>query len=231
MCSSGLRIGSISTLRIRNFLKIPKYGIYQVTVYENWKDEYITITTVELASLIDSYLEYRKRNGERLIPNSPLLREEFDSTDAIRASKPRPISTNTIRTRIFKLGLNSGLRQRETSFRYKRHEVMQCHGLRKAFYSTAIVAGMNPMYVSMLAGHKIGLQGIYFKPSPMDLLEGNDKMLGYTTNNHQLQISQMIFYITHEYLRAILLKSFITHKLHIQLFWQNFVYKSNFDTS
>lgn len=35
MCSSGLRIGSISTLRIRNFLKIPNYGIYQVTVYEN----------------------------------------------------------------------------------------------------------------------------------------------------------------------------------------------------
>ncbi len=190
MCSSGLRIGSISSLRIRNFLKIPKYEIYQVTVYENSKDEYITFTTVELALLIDSYLEYRKRNGERLIPNSPLLREEFDSTDAIRASKPRPISTNTIRTRIFKRGLNSGLRQRKTSSRYKRHEIMQCHGLRKAFYSTAIIAGMNPMYVSMLAGHKIGLQGIYFKPSPMDLLEGNDKMLGYANIINALTVNE-----------------------------------------
>ena len=158
MCSCGLRIGSISTLRVRNFLRLPKYGIYQLTVYENSKDEYITFTTVELALLIDSYLEYRKRNGEQLLPNSPLLREEFDSKEAIRASRPRPISTNTLRTRIFKLTLLSGLRERKDSSRYKRHEVMQCHGLRKTFYSTAIIAGMNPMYVSMLAGHKIGFQ-------------------------------------------------------------------------
>ncbi len=108
------------------------------------KIEYITFTTVELAELIDSYLEYRERNGERLLPNSPLLREEFDSKDTIRASRPRPISTNTLRTRIFKSTLISGLRKRETSSRYKRHEIMQCHGLREAFYSTAIVAGMNP---------------------------------------------------------------------------------------
>jgi integrase len=189
MCSSGLRVGSIPALRIRNFSRIPKYGIYQVTVYENSKDEYITFTTVELASIIDSYLLYRTRNGERLLPNSPLLREEFDSKDALRASKPRPISTNTLRTRIFKLTLISGLRQRETSSRYKRHEIMQCHGLRKAFYSTAIVSGMNPMYVSMLAGHKIGLQGIYFKPSATDLLEGNDKMPGYASIINSLTIS------------------------------------------
>ncbi len=38
MCSSGLRVGSITALWIRNFSRIPKYGIYQVTVYENSKD-------------------------------------------------------------------------------------------------------------------------------------------------------------------------------------------------
>jgi integrase len=56
MFSSGLRVGGISALRLRNLLKMPKYGIYQVTVYENSKHEYITFTTVELAILIDSYL-------------------------------------------------------------------------------------------------------------------------------------------------------------------------------
>jgi hypothetical protein len=181
MCSSGLRIGAICTLRIRNFLKIPKYGIYQVTVYENTRDEYTTFTTVELASLVDSYLEYRKHNGERLTPNSPLLREEFDCSDPIRANSPRPICTNSLRARIFRLIVISGLRARKNSSRHIRHEVMQTHGLRKSFYSTAIIAGMNSMYVSLLAGHKIGLQGVYFKPTAMDLLEGNDKMRGYAS--------------------------------------------------
>ena len=34
--------------------------------------------------------------------------------------------------------------------------------------------------VEILMGHRaLGLTGIYFKPTPNDLLEGNDKMLGY----------------------------------------------------
>ncbi len=41
----------------------------------------------------------------------------------------------------------------------------------------------------MLAGHKIGLQGIYFKPRPIDLLEGNDKMLGYASIINSLTIN------------------------------------------
>ena len=45
MCGSGLRIGSISELKIRSLEPISKYGIYQITVYENTKQEYITFCT------------------------------------------------------------------------------------------------------------------------------------------------------------------------------------------
>ena len=92
MCGSGLRIGSIAELKLRNLEPISKYGIYQITVYENTKQEYITFCTPECASVIDSYLEYRKRNGDGLRPSEPLLRDEFDINDHIRAACPKTLS-------------------------------------------------------------------------------------------------------------------------------------------
>jgi integrase len=113
MCGSGLRIGSISELKIRSLEPISKYGIYQITVYENTKQEYITFCTSECASVINSYLEYRKRNGDRLKASEPLLRDEFDIDDQIRAASPKTLSTFSLRARIFRLLVSSGVRERK----------------------------------------------------------------------------------------------------------------------
>jgi hypothetical protein len=39
----------------------------------------IQFCTPECASFIDEYLDYRQRNGEKLIPEAYLIRNEFDS--------------------------------------------------------------------------------------------------------------------------------------------------------
>ena len=61
-------------------------------------------TTPECTAMIDSYLEYRKRSGELLNPNSYLIREAFDNND-IRQVKElsRPVATSTLRACNFKL--------------------------------------------------------------------------------------------------------------------------------
>jgi len=204
MCGSGLRIGSISELKLGSLEPISKYGIYQITVYENTKQEYITSCTPECASVINSYLEYRKRNGDRLKPSEPLLRDEFDINDQIRAASPKTLSTFSLRARIFTLLVSSGLRERkpelekvsdgekeqETRPLHKRREVMQCHGLRKFFSTTCTLQGLPPLTAEVLMGHKaLGITGVYFKPTPNDLLEGNDKMLGYSNVMKFLTIS------------------------------------------
>jgi hypothetical protein len=61
----------------------------------------------------------------------------------------------------------------------KRTELMACHALRKRLDTEATKAGMNPLYVEIIEGHASGLKHKYFRPSESDLLEGNDKMLGY----------------------------------------------------
>jgi integrase len=205
MCGSGLRIGSISELKIRSLEPISKYGIYQITVYENTKQEYITFCTSECASVINSYLEYRKRNGDRLKASEPLLRDEFDIDDQIRAASPKTLSTFSLRARIFRLLVSSGVRERkpelekvsngenksDTRPQYERRDIMQCHGLRKFFSTTCTLQGLPPLTVEVLMGHKaLGITGVYFKPTPNDLLEGNDKMLGYANIMKSLTISE-----------------------------------------
>jgi integrase len=199
MCSAGLRVGAIPSIFLRNLTFIEKYGIYQIQVYENSPDEYVCFCSPECSQQIKQYLEYRKRNGEKpLKPNAPLIREEFDINDLIHATSPRPISCETLRHKVNRLLFASGARQRilkletenpECQNQNNRHEVMECHAMRKYFDSAATTAGLNPLYVEMLMGHKIGLKGAYFRPTVTDLLEGNDKMLGYTSIINALTIN------------------------------------------
>lgn len=184
MSSGGLRRGSISSIRLRNLSKIDKYRLYQITVYENTSSEYFTFCTPECREAIDNYLEYRKRYGEKLRPEAPLIREQFHKEDSFRVTNPRVMSTEVVRHTIDKLAYDSGIRSRPLPLQKqelprKRYDTMISHGLRKFFDTTATVAGLNPLYVELLMGHKLGLKGAYFRPTPRDLLEGNDKMIGY----------------------------------------------------
>jgi len=79
MASSGIRIGGLPPLTLRNIEKID--SIYKITVYENSNSQYFTFCTPECASYIDAYLEYRTRNGEKLHKESFLIRDQFDITD------------------------------------------------------------------------------------------------------------------------------------------------------
>jgi hypothetical protein len=49
---------------------------------------------------------------------------------------------------------------------------------------------MHPLYSEYLMGHKSGLTKSYFKPTDTELLEGNDKALGYTAVINDLTINE-----------------------------------------
>ena len=196
MTSTGMREGAIHTLKMRNLTKIEKYNIYQIIVYEGAKEEYITFCTPECTKAINDYLDYRKRYREKITKNSPLIREQFDKNDPFACTTPKSISAKLISYIIYRAIYDAGLRQkqigleRNDDYHHRRHEVMQSHGLRKFFDTTATKGGLNPLYTEMLMGHKIGLTGAYFRPTPTDILEGNDKMLGYISVMDALTINE-----------------------------------------
>jgi hypothetical protein len=67
---------------------------------------------------------------------------------------------------------------------------MMNHGFRKFFETNAFKAGMDLMYVRRLMGQKTGLEDSYLKLSEEDLLEGDDRHVGYIGVINQLTISE-----------------------------------------
>jgi integrase len=185
MTSAGIRVGALPSLKIRNLQKIEEYQLYRITVYEGEDEEYITFCTPECAKEIDSYLDYRIRHGEHpLSENAPLVREEFDINDEIKAARPRQIGVETFKKMIGRIGLRSGVIEKTAlteSGRGYRRPVKETHGFRKFYQTAAIGNGMSPLYAEILMGHTSGGLALesYLRPSENDLLEGNDKMIGY----------------------------------------------------
>jgi integrase len=186
MSSAGLRRGAIQHIRIRDLQRIDKYGLYKINVYKKEQEQYTTFCTPECAGLIDQYLEWRQRLGEKLQPNSPLFRITFDTITQI--NRPKPISIWVIARTIHSLLHVTGIRTHNKT--YQRTELMQTHGFRKFFKTTCINGGMNPLYSEYLMGHRSGLTKSYFKPSDMELLESNDKALGYISAINDLTINE-----------------------------------------
>src|SRR5689334_22112625 len=186
MCSAGLRRGAIQYLRIRDIQKIDKYQLYRINVYKKEQESYITFCTPECARYIDQYLEWRQRLGEHLQSNSPLFRVEFDQVTGVKAAKP--LSTYVVAFMVHRLLETTGIRP--ASETNARTELMQTHGFRKYFKTTCINSGMNPLYSEYLMGHRSGLTKSYFKPTDTELLEGNDKALGYVSAINDLTINE-----------------------------------------
>jgi integrase len=98
MSSSGLRNGAVNILKLRDLEKIEKYNIYKITAYRKSKKySYKTFCSPECSVLIDSYLEYRKNQGEQLTGNSPLIREQFNTNDKLKINNPRHLTPRGIR--------------------------------------------------------------------------------------------------------------------------------------
>jgi integrase len=198
LASTGMRVGAIPDLRLRNLEKIGigvESIIYKISVYENDNEEYFTYCTPECAKAIDEYLEMRKRYGEKFAPSSFLVREQFDMRDTFAISKCQKTIANTLVNKIILLAERSGIRQRQiledhqkekhlaSSF---RKDVAVCHGFRKFFTKQLVNSKLNPEIREMLMGHKIGLASVYYKPTDDD-----DFLIEYQKAINNLTINEV----------------------------------------
>jgi integrase len=191
MCSGGLRVGSLPGLRVKDLESVDKYNIYKVSVYANSKkSSYYSFVTPECRKELDFYLEWRKRMGERIKPESPLFRREFGS---LQIQQPKSLTRSGIRFLINSLLKNTGIRPAVPSTESQKHcryHIMQCHGMRKFFETNAAKAGMDLIYIRRLMGQDSGLEDSYLKLSEEELLEGDDRHVGYIGIIDQLTIDE-----------------------------------------
>lgn len=168
-----MRIGALPSLKLKHLTKIQEYGLYQLVIYENTKSEHIAFCTPESAAMIDSYLEYRKRCGDFLIPESPLIREDFDMDNPFRINKPQHIKVGSIKSTLQIHAVKAGLREVEASENNKRtrKKVPLCNGFRRFADTMMLNSKMNPVIKDMLIDHDVGLEKNYYRPTLNDLLQ------------------------------------------------------------
>jgi integrase len=193
MVSSGMRIGALPSLRIRNLEKIDSDSIYKITVYAGSNASYYTFCTPECSSFIDAYLEYRTQNGEKLDNDSFLIRDQFDISDLEQIrNKSKGITINTMESIVGIILLKAGLRTLDHISKSKRKEVAKCHGFRKFFTTQAVNSKVNPEIREMLLGHKIGLTGSYYRPTEQEMYEEYQKAIDNLTINEEFRLRKKV---------------------------------------
>jgi site-specific recombinase XerD len=191
MASVGVRRGAIPDLLVGDLIPIDKYQNYKILVYNRTNEKYVGYCTPECRRYIDQYLAWRTRVGERLTDASPLLRLKFDPEDLIQVRNPKTISYSLIDYLIRDVLQRTGIREKQilqSGTKPKKTKLMECHALRKYYETTVKTAGMDTLYLKRLMGQKTGLEDAYFKPTEENLLEGNDRMMGYVSIINELTI-------------------------------------------
>jgi integrase len=183
LASTGMRIGAIPGLRLRNIEKVEidaATSIYKIMVYEGFKEEYITFTTPECTVAIDSYLKMRERYGEKLNTNSFVIREQFDVRDPFAISKCKEVKANTLTGKLIDLAVRAGIRQKELlegkPHGTIRNDVPIAHGFRKFFTSQLVKSDLKSELRWLLEGHNLKANDpAYVRTQEEDLLEQYQK--------------------------------------------------------
>lgn len=178
MASSGLRLGALPLLKLKN---IENNRI--VRVYEASNEEYFTFLTPETRRFIQEYLEYRKRSSEKISANSYLIRDHFDDFEY---RKPRGITKHAIREIIYHLLKKAGIGE----------NVSMTHGFRKFFTTQLINSKVNPEIREMLLGHKIGLASCYYRPTQEDMYSEYEKAIDALTINEENRLRKKVETLT-----------------------------------
>jgi len=173
MASSGLRLGAIPDIKIKHMTKLE--SSYAIKIYEGDLEEDYVFTTPEASKTIEEYLDQRKKDGEYLDSESPLIRTAYQ----LGIQKVNPCNLDTlahIMGRVIKCvdRIKKG----------NRYDIPKDHGFRKYFATTIKnISGITVTMSEKLINH-IGVvqtDGAYFKPTKEIMFESYKLAMGNLT--------------------------------------------------
>ncbi|MPZ08351.1 MAG: hypothetical protein GEU26_18380 [Nitrososphaeraceae archaeon] len=217
---TGVRIRAVFDLRLENLQRVSEFNLYKVTAYSDSRERYFTFTTPEAAKVIDIYLDYRKRYGEKLTPKSPVFRDQFDRNDPASVHNVTPLKLRTLERLISRSIEKSGIRtvERITELHSEegkiRKNVRLTAGFRKFFDTQLIYAKVEPRTKELFLGHSIGLDDNYFKPGEDYVLHEYLKAADSLTINEENRLRKELVELTRK--NSILESMEIRHKVEIE---------------
>jgi integrase len=164
--SGGFRVGAWDWLRMRD-ITFQDNGIARVVIYRGEPEEYVTFISKEAVDKLKEYIAFRERAGEKIGPDSPVLRDEWNTANKGDATKPKPMNAKNVRNTMGRIWIKAGVRSPTGSGGRKRQEFQQSHALRKHFETQAARGIMQPLAIEALKGKA----NSYYKQHPEELEE------------------------------------------------------------
>jgi len=179
--SSGVRDITLVNLKVGN-VDLDSYEDVGVVIVKPMASKqrigYVTFITPEAKNFLRSYLDMRRRRGEKVTVDSPL----------ITGSKSRPIQESGIRQRWKRLLKKSGKNEKVRSY-----HVFRFHTLRKFFRTSLEVAGVSKSFREKMMGHKGEyMDDAYFKPHLEMILAEYRKAIPNLTIMEEVKYEQMM---------------------------------------
>ncbi len=173
LASSGMRIGGLDGLKMKHIKNIE--DCKSITVYEGSIEEYTTFLTPESSLMLDQYIAKREADGEKLTPESPVIRSVYQ----LGYAKVRPASKDSMKEIIRFLILKSGLRINQVKTG-KRYNKQADHAFRKRFNTILkTTEGLNISLAEKMMGHSVSVQmdNVYLVPSIENLFKEYKKAI------------------------------------------------------
>ena len=178
MASTGMRKGAVPPLNFGDFIPRDEWKIFEIIAYRGESEEYHTYCSPEAKAKMEIYWDFRRTHGEKITPDSPAFRLEWDVENGNGVDTPQRITTVTIDAAVKQVVVDAGLR---TPVKVKslahagrvRHPQKLLHGIRKFFETVLLDAGFDDNWLDMIEGHKLkGLRENYYRPKDDTVLVG-----------------------------------------------------------
>ncbi len=165
MASGGFRVGAWSWLKVGHLL-LRESGVGAITIYRGEPEEYVTLVSPEAAEAWRRYRAERELVGEKVNPESPLVRDKWDygvryDKQKIAPDIAHPLAGMVVKNILRRAWLCSGLKSTDVKGEFK-----SAHGFRKFAKTQMSRAGLRWEDQEVLLGHRMA----YYKPT-LDHLE------------------------------------------------------------
>lgn len=179
LCSGAFRVGAFDYLTWRDVqpITVGQHNFAKLTIYRGEPEQYTTFITPEAYSSLIEYRRRREQAEETITPESPLIRDVWDSPrpnpkHEVDPRMAKPVSSKTIKNLVTKLLWSVGLRKEHRRIQ----EFKAVHGFRK-FFETSAKRVLRPDTVERLKGKITN----YYKPSDEELANEHVKAIPYLT--------------------------------------------------
>lgn len=178
LISSGMRIGSLEHLRLKDFVYHADSGIVKINVYSTKiRHHYVTFATREFWDVFQQWLGELETSKE--IKDDDRIFEKYFFGN--RGRKKTAKNWWTLR---ISAELNSKLFNKCKLFKRNNGDArFTAHTLRKFFKTACVASGIPDLYSERLMGHKSGIQQIYFRPSDEMIMQEYRKVVESLTIN------------------------------------------------